>query len=96
MAKMRAAVDPKTGYLVQQFLPESVQNGLGFKSIAYTTAVPQWHFWNQFRDKVDAQTFETSFNRYSNIWVTNVSKPTNPSPDAVIVPKSWFDASGQR
>lgn len=91
MAKMRAAVDPKTGYLVQQFLPESVQNGLGFKSIAYTTAVPQWHFWNQFRDKVDAQTFETAFNRYSNIWVTDVSKPTNPSPDAVIVPKAWFE-----
>jgi len=91
MAKMRAAVDPKTGYLVQQFLPESVQNGLGFKSIAYTTAVPQWHFWNQYRDKVDAETFETAFNRYTNIWVTDVSKPTNPSPDAVIVPRAWFN-----
>jgi hypothetical protein len=87
---MRAAVDPKTGYLVKQFLPEAVQNGLGFKSIAYTTAVPQWHFWDQFRDKVDAKTFETAFNRYSNIWMTDEDKPSNPSADAVKVPMAWF------
>ncbi|CAB3731320.1 hypothetical protein LMG27174_05826 [Paraburkholderia rhynchosiae] len=90
IAKIRAAVDPKTGYLVQQFLPESVQNGLGFKSISYTTAIPQWHFWNQFRDKVDAQTFNTIFNRYSNIWVTNDSFPAQVAPDAIRVPATWF------
>jgi hypothetical protein len=88
---MRDAVDPKTGYLVKQFFPASVQNGLGFKSIAYTTAVPQWHFWNQFRDKVDAETFNTSFNRYSNISVRDIPKPMNPAGDSVAVPKWWFD-----
>jgi hypothetical protein len=93
LAQMRAAVDPETGYLVKMFLPESVQNGLGFKSIAYTTAVPQWQFWNQYRDKVDAETFNTAFNRYTNIWVADVDKPINPSPDAVKVPKAWFDAA---
>lgn len=90
ISEMRAAVDPKTGYLVKQFLPESVQNGLGFKSIAYTTAVPQWQFWNQFRDKVDAKTFATAFNRYSNIWMTDEAEPSNPSPDSVKVPMAWF------
>jgi hypothetical protein len=93
VAQMRAAVDPKTGYLVKQFFFGSVQNGLGFKSIAYTTAVPQWHFWNQFRDKVDAETFNTAFNRYSNIAVKDIPKPMNPSPDSVVVPKWWFDTA---
>jgi hypothetical protein len=91
LVEMRAAVDPKTGYLVKQFLPESVQNGLGFRSIAYTTAVPQWHFWNQYRDKTDAESFTTAFNRYSNVFVQDIDKPYNPSPDAVVVPMSWFD-----
>jgi hypothetical protein len=91
MAQMRDAVDPKTGYLVKQFFPAAVQNGLGFKSIAYTTAVPQWHFWNQFRDKVDAETFNTAFNRYSNISVRDIPKPMNPAGDSVAVPKWWFD-----
>jgi hypothetical protein len=91
IAQMRDAVDPKTGYLVKQFFFGSVQNGLGFKSIAYTTAVPQWQFWEQFRDKVDAETFNTAFNRYSNIAVKDIPKPMNPSPDSVVVPSSWFD-----
>jgi hypothetical protein len=90
LAEMRAAVDPKTGYLVKTFLPESVQNGLGFKSIAYTTAVPQWQFWDHYRDKVDAETFNTAFNRYSNIWVDDIEKPVNPSADSVKVPEEWF------
>lgn len=90
LAEMRAAVDPKTGYLVKTFLPESVQNGLGFKSIAYTTAVPQWQFWDKYRDKVDAETFNTAFNRYSNVWVRDVEKPFNPTADAVVVPEAWF------
>ncbi len=89
-AQMHAAVDPKTGYLVTQFLPAAVQNGLGFKSIAYTTAVPQWHFWNQFRNKVDAETFNTAFNRYSNIAMTDDAKPSNPTADSVKVPLAWF------
>ncbi|MDR5831967.1 hypothetical protein P9250_29320 [Caballeronia sp. LP006] len=56
IAQMRAKVDPRTGILAANMFPISTQNGLGFKSITYTTAIPQRDFWDHFRDRTDPQT----------------------------------------
>lgn len=76
--------------LVFPHLHGATANGLGFRSLSHTTAVPQLDFWRNKFPELSSNELNSIFNRYSHIMPSLITHPNSPQPDAVQIPLDRF------
>lgn len=76
--------------LVFPHLHGATANGLGFRSLSHTTAVPQMAFWRKNFPELSSDELNHAFNRYSHIMPDLIPSPFSQQPDAVQVPIDRF------
>lgn len=78
------------GVLVFPHLHGAVANGLGFRSLSHTTAVPQMDFWKKSFPELPADELNQIFNRYSHVVPDLMLHPRLQQTDAVQIPIDRF------
>lgn len=80
----------KDGVLIVEGFPAATLNGIGYKSMAHTTAVPEIKFWRDKYPDLSEEKFMKIFNRYSHIILGNFVEPILINTDAVGIPSGDF------
>jgi hypothetical protein len=79
-------------WLVPTFIPGSVQNGLGFRSITQVMMVPELVFFRQRFPDMPAPEFNYVFNRFAQVIVDpEIQRPDYPRPLVIRVPALAFE-----
>jgi len=66
-------------------------NGMGFRSVSHALSLPNLTIFRQYFPTMDADRFNTVFNRFSYVQVTDEPLPNSPFPNMVNVPKEAFE-----
>jgi len=78
------------GVLVFPHLHAATANGLGFRSLSHTNAVPPMAFWEKHFPEVPADERNAIFNRYAHVAPDLMPRPRLQQTDAVQIPMDHF------
>ncbi|MCS4293843.1 hypothetical protein M2375_002075 [Comamonas sp. BIGb0152] len=78
------------GVLVFPHLHAATANGLGFRSLSHTNAVPPMAFWEKHFPEVPVDERNAIFNRYAHVAPDLMPRPRLQQTDAVQIPMDHF------